>query len=172
MHNLFDKVTFFWASVFLDTGQACNVSAMTQSNIPGADRKSSHFFIYYLDILQIYQGQTNLFEFSQDIIRKELKVRKNDFSLQWLLFIWSIYFYLFIDIILSRYSWYGFVGKDLLRCFRCNSFVAMVLLQWLRCNGFVAMVFASPIHQYLQMKLSSFLTTTFTKKYLPVVKDF
>ena len=38
-------------------------------------------------MLNIYQEETELFEFSQDTNKEELKIRKNDVILQWLHFV-------------------------------------------------------------------------------------
>ena len=38
-------------------------------------------------MLKTYQREAKLFEFSRDMNRKDLKVRKNDINLQWLHFL-------------------------------------------------------------------------------------
>ena len=71
----------------LGTDRDCEVSAMTEANILGTDRKSSFYctllYFYCPDMLKIYQIKVNLFEFSQDSNREELKM-KNDVILHWL----------------------------------------------------------------------------------------
>ena len=71
-------------------------------------RKNNYYCIYCLDMLKTFQRETKLFEYSRNMNREEMSIRKNNVTLQWL------------------------------RCnvFFFNSFVAMVLLEWLRCNGF------------------------------------
>ena len=59
---------------------------MNEGNILSTDRKNSNYCIYCLDKLKTYQRETNLFEFSPDTNGKDLKIRKNDITLQWLHF--------------------------------------------------------------------------------------
>ena len=51
---------------------------MTKGNI-----LHSYYFIYCLHMLNIYQRETKLFEFSQDSNMEELKIWKDRLTLQW-----------------------------------------------------------------------------------------
>ena len=56
---------------------------MTEGNIPGSDRKKQLLPYLLPDMLNTYQREIKLFELSQDANWKELKVRKNQDTLQW-----------------------------------------------------------------------------------------
>ena len=52
--------------------KACGVAAMTEGNIFGTDKKNSYYRVYCPDMLNTYQRQTKLFDFSQDTDMKWL----------------------------------------------------------------------------------------------------
>ena len=60
---------------------------MTEGNIAGADRKNSYYCAHFPDILKTYQRETALFKLSRNMNRKQLKIRKNDVTLQWFHFV-------------------------------------------------------------------------------------
>ena len=68
-------------------------------------------------MLETYQRETKLFEFSRDTIREELDIGKSSVTLHWL-------------------HSNGFVAMAPLQRLSFEGFVAMGLLQWLRCNSF------------------------------------
>ena len=63
------------------------------------DRKHSYNGICCPDMLKTYQKETKLFKFSRDTNRKELKIKKNDFSL---LFALHFSFFLFKNFVLKQ----------------------------------------------------------------------
>ena len=65
----------------LGTDRDCEISAMTEGNIPGADQKSSFYCTDCPNMLKTYQREIGLFEFSRDSYREELKL-KNEVILQ------------------------------------------------------------------------------------------
>ena len=72
----------------LKTDWACEVGTMTMDTIPDADRKNSYYYIYFPDMLQTYQRETKLIEFTRDRNTKQSKIRKkmllcNNFTLKW-----------------------------------------------------------------------------------------
>ena len=50
----------------------------------GTNRKNNYCFIYYLNILKIYQRETSYFELSRDMNSDDFSKRINDVTLQWL----------------------------------------------------------------------------------------
>lgn len=67
-----------------------------------------------------------------------------------------------------------YTNKDELKIKQRSQFamtVGMASLQWLCCNGFVVLVFTSLIYLCLQ-KSYHISTTSYTRKYWPVMKDF
>ena len=47
-------------------------------------RKNNYYCIYCLDMLKTFQRETKLFEYSRNMNREEMSIRKNDVTLQWL----------------------------------------------------------------------------------------
>ena len=66
------------------TNRYWQLDAMIESNILGSDWKNNYYCIYCSDMLKNYQGETKLLEFSRDANREELRIGKNDVTLQWL----------------------------------------------------------------------------------------
>ena len=55
--------------------------AMTEGNIPGTDKKTVIIVLFLPEFVKKLT-KTKLFEFSQDTNREELKIRKNEITLQ------------------------------------------------------------------------------------------
>ena len=81
--NIFITFFFFYLFVFLFVFLLLFLSIFF---IYWFRSKNNYYCIYCSYMLKTYQGEAKLFEFSQDMNRAQLKIRKNNVTLQWLRF--------------------------------------------------------------------------------------
>lgn len=62
----------------LSINRACKVGMMTEDNIPATNLKNSYYCIYGMDMLKTSKREIKLFEFSRDLNKEDLRIRKND----------------------------------------------------------------------------------------------
>ena len=110
-------------------------------------RKNNYYCIYCLDMLKTFQRETKLFEYSRNMNREEMSIRKNNVTLQWLRC--NVFFSI---ALLQWFCWNGFD----VRCngfrFSCLSMFANKVTIFLD-NGFFQEISTRPSRNSKPMKM-------------------